>query len=110
LSWPATSESNDEGPLPASAGRSDKARAAADNTLHDYIYPCPMDRGVMDRWGISERVFNAAIENSDSDDDILTWLKARVPQKNRDEANRWLLEEKFANLEKQDREEGVVPA
>ena len=69
-----------------------------------------MDRAVMDRWGISERVFNAAIENAHTDEEIVAWLKARVPQKNRDEANRWLLEEKIGNLEKQDKEEGVVPA
>jgi len=88
----------------------DKARAARDETIFDYIYPCPMDRAVMDRWGISERVFNAAIENAHTDEEIVAWLRARVPQKNRDEANRWLLEEKIGNLEKQDTEEGVVPA
>ena len=69
-----------------------------------------MDRGVMDRWGITERVFNAAIEDMHTDEEIVTWLKARVPDKNRDEANRWLIEEKIGNLEKQDKEEGVVPA
>jgi hypothetical protein len=88
----------------------DKARAARDQTIFDYIYPCPMDRGVMDRWGITERVFDAAIEDMHTDEEIVTWLKARVPDKNRDEANRWLIEEKIGNLEKQDEEEGVVPA
>jgi hypothetical protein len=33
-----------------------------------------------------------------------------VPAERRDEANRWLLGEKIANLERQDAEEGVVAA
>ncbi len=88
----------------------DKARAARNGTIHDYIYPCPMDRGVFDRWGITSRVFDAALDSCTTDDEILVWLKARVPAERRDEANRWLLEDKMANLERQDAEEGVVAA
>ncbi len=88
----------------------DKARAARNGTIHDYIYPCPMDRGVFDRWGITSRVFDAALDSCSTDDEILTWIKARVPAERRDEANRWLLGEKIANLERQDAEEGVVAA
>ena len=88
----------------------DKARAARDGTIHDYIYPCPMDRGVFDRWGITARMFDAALETCQDDDEILAWVRARVPDARRDEANRWLVEEKLANLERQDAEEGVVPA
>ena len=36
---------------------SDKARAAAAGTIFDYIYPCPMDKGVMERWGITPSEF-----------------------------------------------------
>ncbi|GAC1699506.1 MAG: hypothetical protein NVS9B3_16450 [Gemmatimonadaceae bacterium] len=88
----------------------DKGRAARNETIHDYIYPCPMDRGVFDRWGISARMFDAALETCQTDDEILAWVKARVPEARRDEANRWLLEEKGENLDRQDVEEGVVPA
>lgn len=88
----------------------DKARAARDGTIHDYIYPCPMDRAVFDRWGISSNTFDAAIANLNSDDEILTWLRARVSEKNRDAANRWLADEKASNMDRQDAEEGVVPA
>jgi len=86
----------------------DKARAAQDGTIHDYIYPCPMDRGVFDRWGITSRVFDAALESCTTDAEVATWLKARVPNDRREDANRWLLEEKIANLDRQDAEEGVV--
>lgn len=88
----------------------DKARAARNGTIHDYIYPCPMDRGVFDRWGVTARVFEAALESCSSDAEIAAWLKARVPDARRDEANRWLVEEKAANLDRQDAEEGVVVA
>lgn len=88
----------------------DKARAFRDGTIHDYIYPCPMDRGVFDRWGITARVFDAALERVQSDADLVAWLKARVGDERRDDANRWLLEEKGANLDRQDAEEGAVPA
>jgi len=88
----------------------DKARAARDGTIHDYVYPCPMDRGVFDRWGITSKAFDAALERIDTDEEILAWLRARVPDVKRDAANRWLLDEKTTNLDRQDAEEGVVPA
>jgi hypothetical protein len=88
----------------------DKARAARDETLHDYIYPCPMDRGVFDRWGITARMFDAALDTCDTDESILAWLRARATDERRDEANRWLTVERRTNLEKLDAEEGVVPA
>ncbi len=88
----------------------DKARAAANGTIYDYIYPCPMDRGIFDRWGITARMFDAALDTCQNDDEIVTWIKARVPDSRRDEANRWLIEEKADNLDRQDAEEGVLTA
>lgn len=88
----------------------DKARASRDRTIDEYIYPCPMDRGVFDRWGITARMFDAALDTCHTDDDVVSWLNARVPASRRDEANRWLLDEKSANLDRQDAEEGVVAA
>lgn len=88
----------------------DKARAARNDTIHDYIYPCPMDRGVFDRWGITSRMFDAALDSCETDAEILTWIRARVTAEHRDEANRWLLEEKGANLDRLDAEEGFVAA
>src|SRR6202048_2587143 len=46
----------------------DKARAARDGTIYDYIYPCPMDRGIFDRWGITARMFDAALDTCQTDD------------------------------------------
>ena len=56
----------------------DKARAAAAGTIHDYIYPCPMDRGVFERWGISSDDFDRAIAQHTTDEAILAWLESRV--------------------------------
>lgn len=88
----------------------DKARASQDGTIHDYLYPCPMDRGVFDRWGITSRMFDAALDSCETDDGILAWIRARVTNERRNDANRWLLNEKLANLDKLDAEEGVVTA
>jgi hypothetical protein len=55
-------------------------------------------------------MFDAALDSCRTDDDMVTWVKARVPAARRDDANRWLLDEKIANLDRQDAEEGVVPA
>jgi hypothetical protein len=88
----------------------DKARAFADGTIFDYIYPCPMDRGVFERWGITADDFNAAIKTCRTDDEILAWVKSHVSEEKREAANTYLLTERMANLEKQDVEEGVVAA
>lgn len=87
----------------------DKARAAADGTLHDYIYPCPMDKGVMERWGITPAQFDEAVQTRRTDEEILHWLGEHVSAAHRDAANRWLVEVKASNLDRQDSEEGVVP-
>jgi len=87
---------------------SDKARAAAAGTIFDYIYPCPMDKGVMERWGITPSEFDGAIAKHTTDEALLAWLRERVPQDHITRANDWLIKEKMENLERQDSEEGVA--
>ena len=88
----------------------DKARAKADDTLHDYIYPCPMDKGVFERWGITVAEFDAAVAEHRTDDAILAWLRARVDTTRADTANAWVTIDKVAALDRQDSEEGVAVA
>ena len=83
----------------------DKGRASMAGTIHDYIYPCPMDQGVMQRWGITPEDFERALAQEPTDEGMLAWLLARVPPERIRDANRWLLEEKHENLDRQDREE-----
>jgi hypothetical protein len=85
----------------------DKARAAANDTIYDYIYPCPMDKGVMDRWGITPSEFDAAIQLHNSDEAIYAWLRSRTTPEQIEAANQWLVNEKLENLDRQDAEEGV---
>lgn len=88
----------------------DKARAAADGTLFDYIYPCPMDKGVFERWGIDAPAFDAAVAEHRTDDGILAWLRREVDDAHRAAANAWLTNDKSASLDRQDREEGAAAA
>ena len=88
----------------------DKARAAADGTIFDYIYPCPMDKGVFERWGVTPEQFDEAVRTHRTDEAILAWLKQRVSPQQRAAANSWLLDTRTENLDRQDREEGAVAA
>jgi hypothetical protein len=87
---------------------SDKARAAAAGTIYDYIYPCPMDQGVLERWGITPAEFERALTEHASDDALVAWLKGRATPGGITAANDWLLREKTENLDRQDAEEGAA--
>jgi len=87
----------------------DKARAKANGTQDGYIYPCPMDRAMMQRWGVSPTEFTAAVDEQQSDDQILAWLSERVTPDRKQAANEWLLTQKGA-LDRHDAEEGVPGA
>ena len=86
----------------------DKGRASAAGTIHDYIYPCPMDKGVLERWGVTPDEFDAAIAEHATDDAIRRWFAGRVPAENVRAANAWLLSTKVENLDRQDAEEGAA--
>jgi Domain of unknown function (DUF5069) len=85
----------------------DKGRASANGTIHDYIYPCPMDKGMMERWGITPEEFTQAIAQHKSDDAMLRWVQSKVSDAKADAANSWLSTEKFTSLNRQDREENA---
>ena len=87
----------------------DKARAAAAGTIFDYIYPCPMDKGVMERWGITPQEFDEAVRVHDDDEALSAWLLSHTTQERIRSANDWLINEKSANLDRQDAEEGAQP-
>ena len=88
---------------------SDKARAARLGTIHDYMYPCPMDMGVMQRWNITVSEFDRAIEEYPDDQELAAWLSGRVTEEAKATTNRWILHEKAESLQRQDWEENVKP-
>jgi len=83
----------------------DKARASKAGTIHDYIYPCPMDQGVLERWGVSVAEFEKALAADPSDAGMLRWLGERATPERIRKANAWLLNDKIENLNRQDAEE-----
>jgi Domain of unknown function (DUF5069) len=85
----------------------DKGRASAAGTLHDYYYPCPIDRGMMAQWGMKPALFDEILRVSPDDAAVLKWAQANISEAKRDAANAWLLAEYIENLDRQDREEGV---
>lgn len=84
---------------------SDKGRAAAAGTIHDYIYPCPMDQGVLERWGVTPAEFDEALRAHQTDDDLYQWLLGKTSLDRIASANEWLEKEKVENLDRQDAEE-----
>lgn len=86
----------------------DKARASTAGTIHDYIYPCPMDMGVLQRWGVTPEEFGVAVIAHPDDAEIVRWFDERVPAERVRAANAWLLSEKVANMDRQDAEEGTA--
>jgi Domain of unknown function (DUF5069) len=88
----------------------DKSRAKANHTNGAYIYPCPIDRGMMGRWGITQQDFTAAVGENTTDDRILAWLSKRAGPDHMQAANAWLTSSRSENLDRHDFEEGVPGA
>jgi hypothetical protein len=86
----------------------DKGRASAAGTIHDYVYPCPMDKGMMERWRVTTDEFDDALQRNPSDELLYTWFTQRVRPEYVLEANEWLLGERTENLDRQDAEEVAV--
>ena len=84
---------------------SDKGRAAAAGTIHDYVYPCPMDKGMLERWGIAPSEFDQALRQYANDESLFAWFSERVAPEDVRRANAWLLNERRENLDRQDSEE-----
>jgi hypothetical protein len=62
----------------------------------------------MERWGVTPSEFEGAIGKYRTDEELLSWLRGRVPKDHITRANDWLLNEKIENLDRQDAEEGVA--
>jgi hypothetical protein len=86
----------------------DKGRASAADTIHDYYYPCPIDRGVMAQWGVTPAQFDKMLRENADDAAVLAWAQANISEAKRDKANAFLVAEFLENLDRQDREESVT--
>ena len=87
----------------------DKGRASAAGTIHDYIYPCPMDQGHDRALGHhADGVRRGACGAIRPTTLLYAWFdRARAREDDR-AANEWLLRERSENLDRQDAEEGAA--
>jgi hypothetical protein len=63
------------GGIPWVARMSDKARAKADGTIGDYIYPCPVDRRVLGELGMSADEFLNAANSTPGDAELIERIR-----------------------------------
>ncbi len=84
----------------------DKARAEFAGTGGDYIAYCPLSTGFLERAGVSQNVFEQMIEQSATDEQLVSYFDKHVSDSNRESANRFVLEESRSHLDEQDAEEG----
>jgi hypothetical protein len=67
-----------------------------------------MDKGMLERWKITEAEFDDALARNSNDEQLYTWFTKRVRPQDVAAANEWLLRERTENLDRQDAEEGAV--
>ncbi len=84
----------------------DKARAEAAGTNDDYVAYCPMSLGFLRRAGVSEDDFDRLIQQHASDEALIKYFDQHVSDEQRENANRFILDEHRASVEEQDRDEG----
>ncbi|MBI2579445.1 MAG: DUF5069 domain-containing protein [Candidatus Aenigmarchaeota archaeon] len=65
----------------------DKARASNAGTLGEYHYNCPLDKKVLEFFGISAGEFAKKVRELKSDEKITGWLSGRKTQKEKDAFN-----------------------
>lgn len=66
------------GNIPWLARVTDKARAKADGTIGEYIYPCPVDRRFLEKAGLSADEFVQLAVEHQSDDDLVKAFNDRT--------------------------------
>jgi hypothetical protein len=84
----------------------DKARADHAGTEGEYIAYCGLSTGFLDRAGVSVDDFDKLITEDASDADLVKYFDEHVSDAQREAANRYVLDDMKAHLDKQDAEEG----
>jgi hypothetical protein len=76
----------------------DKCRAVLAGTQGEYIYPCPLDRRLLDFVGITSDQFTAAVRSHQSDEGVVAWFREVATPRSTGELEEWnktLLAERF---------------
>ena len=78
----------------------DKCRASLAGTLGQYHYDCPLDNSLFSFKGITAEQFKAAVQATNSDEDIGIWLQANGTPKTEVEIKAWSNEMEASSLMK----------
>lgn len=66
----------------------DKAKASRAGKLGEYIYPCPLDRRLLDFLGITPERFSEAIDKK-RDEEIVEWVRKEMRPRSKEEIAAW---------------------
>ena len=91
------------GPYAHLARMIDKARAKAAGTIGEYIYPCPLDRALLDFLAISDEALLGAAKDR-TDEEVLRWVQQEARPRSPIEIREW--NEAFLNRKPKD-EDGL---
>lgn len=86
----------------------DMVRAQQAGTNGSYDAYCSISKAWLERIGITSVHFNAVVEMGADDDFLVMFVNRRCDIARRDKANRFILEEHAASLDRQDAEEGYA--
>lgn len=86
----------------------DIARAQIAGTNGDYVAYDKISQGWLDNLSLARNTFNAVVETGADDDFMVMFMNRRADIARREKANKFILEEHRADLDKQDREEGYA--
>ena len=67
----------------------DKCRAVLAGTQGEYIYPCPLDRRLLDFVGITSDQFTAAVRSHQSDEGVVAWFREVATPRSTGELEEW---------------------
>jgi hypothetical protein len=66
----------------------DKARAKTAGTIGEYIYPCPLDRALLDFLAVNDKEF-LAVATDWTDQDVLRWIQEKTTPRSPVEIRDW---------------------
>ena len=67
----------------------DKCRAVLAGTQGEYIYPCPLDRRLLDFVGLTSDQFTAAVRSHQSDEGVVAWFREVATPRSTGELEKW---------------------
>ncbi len=67
----------------------DKCRAVLAGTQGEYIYPCPMDKRLLELVGITPEQFQEAVRTHPTDEAVADWFRKAAAPHSREEIEAW---------------------